>query len=108
MKRSEFRALIREEIKRVMHETRAGLLRENNEAIDLSKEFAVVERGGNIGSQSDYVPQFKGRIVKTFDTAAEAKEYAKQRRSRLSPGEKSYYRMTYVVVRNLKSNMKKD
>ena len=43
MKRSEFRALIREEIKRVMHETRAGLLRENNEAIDLSqKESEVV------------------------------------------------------------------
>ena len=79
-----------------------------NESEDLSKEFAVVERGGNIGSQSNYVPQFKGRIVKTFDTAEEAKEYAKQRRSGLSPGEKSYYKMTYVVVRNLKSNMKKD
>ena len=78
-----------------------------NESEDLSKEFAVVERGGNIGSQSNYVPQFKGRIVKTFDTAEEAKEYAKQRRSGLSPGEKSYYKMTYVVVRNLKSKPKK-
>ncbi len=94
MKQSELRQLIREEISKIINESLE---------IDLSKPFSVVEKGGPIGSNNkDYFPQLGGTIIKTFDNAEEAKEYAKRRRNQLTPGEKSYYRMTYTVVKTPK------
>jgi hypothetical protein len=94
MKKSELRQIIREEISKVLNE---------DEEIDLSKPFSVVGKGGTIGSSTkNYFPQFGGSIIKTFDTAEEAKEYAARRRKQLTPGEKSYYKMTYTVVRTPK------
>jgi hypothetical protein len=49
----------------------------------------VIRIGGPIGS--------KIKVVKEFEDHEEAKAYAKLRRSFLSPGEKSYYGMAYIV-----------
>lgn len=53
------------------------------------KNYGVFQKGGSIGSH-DY-------FVKTNLTKDEAKEYAKRLRKTLTPGEKKYYGMTYVV-----------
>lgn len=75
-----------------------------NESLDEFKPFSVVEKGGSIGrGRSNYLPQFNGEIIKTFNTAEEAKQYASERRKRLTPGEKSYYGMTYIVVKTPKA-----
>lgn len=94
MKKSELRQLIREEISKV--------LKEENE-LDLNKPYGVVEKGGYIGSsKKNYIPQYSGRLIKTFATAEEAKEYAKRKKSALSPGEKSYYKISYSVIKTPK------
>ena len=49
----------------------------------------VILKGGYIGTTN--------KVVKEFEDHEEAKAYAKLRRSLLSPGEKSYYRMSYTV-----------
>lgn len=96
MKLQEFRKLIREEIQKVLTE-------ENDESIDLSKPYAVIVKGGSIGgSRENYLPQYGGTIVATFDTVEDAKKYASGRRKMLSPGDRSYYKMTYNVVKNTK------
>ena len=60
--------------------------------------YAVVLRGGSIGEfKHAYV--IKGLpIIKTFNLKQDAIEYAKQRNSRLTKGEKSYYKMRYSVI----------
>lgn len=49
----------------------------------------VILKGGYIGTAD--------KVVKEFENHEEAKAYAKLRRSFLSPGEKGYYGMTYIV-----------
>lgn len=49
----------------------------------------VILKGGYIGATD--------KVVKEFENHEEAKAYAKLRRSFLSPGEKGYYGMTYIV-----------
>jgi len=49
----------------------------------------VILVGGSIGMVN--------KIVREFENHEEAKAYAKTRRSFLSPGEKSYYGMSYIV-----------
>ena len=102
MKKSELQQIIREEISRV--------LKEND--VDLTKPYGVVQKGGPIGSGSkrSYIPQLNGEVIKTFDNIEDAKEFAKRYRSRLSSGEKSYYKMSYTVVKipkNLKEEISK-
>ena len=48
--------------------------------------------GGSIGERND-------KPVRTFYSEAEAKAFAKSRNARLTPGEKSYYKMRYVLRR---------
>ena len=49
----------------------------------------VILKGGYIGKGN--------KVVAEFENHEEAKAYAKSRRSFLSPGEKSYYGMSYIV-----------
>jgi hypothetical protein len=49
----------------------------------------VILKGGYIGAVN--------KVVAEFEIHEEAKAYAKRRRATLSPGEKSYYGMSYVV-----------
>ena len=71
---------------------------------DVTIQYGVYEIGGSIGSPKDgYDPRVGGRLVKTFDDKEEAKAYAAKRRKQLTPGEKSYYKMGYVV-RPVKGN----
>lgn len=73
------------------------------ESEESSSEFyGVFEKGGSIGKSDatrDYLHAWSGRdagtLVKVFSSSDEAKNYAKRRRSMLSPGERSYYRMGY-------------
>ncbi|HDK42883.1 MAG TPA: hypothetical protein ENG87_05870 [Candidatus Pacearchaeota archaeon] len=61
-------------------------------------QYYVVLKGGQIGKK--YAPKglFQGMpIVDTFNTREEATEYAKRMSKRLSPGEKSYYKMRYLI-----------
>jgi hypothetical protein len=67
-----------------------------------TKPFGVVLIGGSIGEAANsvhpYLPRFNGRLVAEFDDREEAKTYAKERRSRLSKGERSHYGMSYKTV----------
>ena len=49
----------------------------------------VIQKGGRI---SEY-----GKIVATFDSHEEAKQYAKNRRKHLTPEERHYYKYSYTV-----------
>ena len=49
----------------------------------------VIQKGGYIGTVN--------KVIKEFEDHEEAKAYAKSRRSFLSPGEKSYYGMSFIV-----------
>ena len=49
----------------------------------------VIQKGGRIGEA--------GRVVKEFANHEEAKAYAKQRRKHLTPGERQYYKYSFVV-----------
>jgi len=55
-------------------------------------KYGVFAKGGSVGSQ-----RFRDDPLKTFDTKEEAVADARRRRSSLSPGERGYYRMGYVV-----------
>jgi hypothetical protein len=55
-------------------------------------KYGVFAKGGSVGSQ-----RFRDDPLKTFDTKEEAVRDARRRRSSLSPGERGYYRMGYVV-----------
>jgi hypothetical protein len=50
----------------------------------------VIRVGGSIGAS-------QSRVVGEFENHEEAKAYAKSMRKYLTPGEKSYYGMSYVV-----------
>ena len=66
---------------------------------DTDKAYGVFLRGGSIGDSGGTT--LDGMTLKsTFDTKEEAQEYTKRRNKRLSPGEKQYYKMRYLV-RNL-------
>jgi hypothetical protein len=49
----------------------------------------VIQKGGRIGDS--------GRVVKEFACHEEAKAYAKQRRKQLTPGERHYYKYSFIV-----------
>ena len=49
----------------------------------------VIQKGGYIGQSN--------KVVAEFEDHEEAKAYAKRRRKSLSPGERSYYKMGYIV-----------
>lgn len=67
-------------------------------------KFNVIRTGGSIGSinQDMKLPTWdaknRGVIVKTFENKEEAKDFAKALRSWLTPGERSYYKMSYKTV----------
>jgi inosine/xanthosine triphosphate pyrophosphatase family protein len=63
-------------------------------------KFAKVLFGGSIGGKTiRSARDTKGmKFDKVFDTKDEAKAEAKMSNKNLSPGEKSYYRMSYKVV----------
>ena len=54
------------------------------------KYFGVFRKGGNMGQGNE-------KLVYSFVDKEEAKQRAKRLRNTLSPGEKSYYGMTYIV-----------
>lgn len=64
--------------------------------------WGVFEAGGSIGQNSDdalraWVGGKSGRLIKIFDSAESAKNYAKRLRSTRTAGEKSYYKITYFI-----------
>ncbi len=91
----------------VIRNLRAEGVKEGDEFInegDVSLKpglFALVSIGGSIGSKPKY-PIFAsgsiGSIIETSDDKDALKETAKQMRSRLSPGERKYYGMSYTVT----------
>ena len=84
-----------------------------NESEESSSEFyGVFEKGGSIGKSyatRDDLHAWSGRdagtLVKVFSSSDEAKNYAKRMRSRLSPGERSYYGMGYFVKKLSKKDL---
>ena len=72
------------------------------------EKYGVIQTGGSIGEQNkdDYyhVGSVFGTLVRRDMSKDEATEFAKNRRKRLSPGERSYYGINYRVVpmKNLK------
>lgn len=83
------------------------------ESEESSSEFyGVFEKGGSIGKSNatrDDLHAWSGRdagtLVKVFSSSDEAKNYAKRMRSRLSPGERSYYGMGYFVKKLSKKDL---
>lgn len=64
--------------------------------------MGVFETGGSIGQDSDdalraWVGGKPGYLIKIFDSAESAKNYAKRLRSNRTAGEKSYYKITYFI-----------
>jgi hypothetical protein len=49
----------------------------------------VIQKGGRISEH--------GKVVATFDDHELAKQYAKNRRKHLTPGERHYYKYSYTV-----------
>lgn len=49
----------------------------------------VIQKGGRIGEH--------GKVVAEFENHDEAKQYAKNRRKHLTPGEKQYYKYSFIV-----------
>lgn len=80
--------------------TKNKLTEANDTDIDLSKPFAVIAVGGSIGdNKTNYIPKYRGKVYKTFDDVNDAKTYASRYRKMLSKGEKTYYGMSYKVVK---------
>ena len=75
-------------------------INEANGKVDLSLPFAVIRKGGSIGSSTkNYIPTDKGVIVSTFNNQNDAKEEAASLRKTLSPQAKQYYKTTYTVTK---------
>ena len=75
-------------------------INEANGKVDLSLPFAVIRKGGSIGSSTkNYIPTDKGVIVSTFNNQNDAKEEAASLRKTLSPQAKQYYKTTYKKIR---------
>ncbi len=66
------------------------------------KEYGLVMLGGSIGEKPiRSVAELKGKTVvdpKVFPSIEKAKENAKRMNGYLSPGEKKYYGLKYVVA----------
>ena len=80
-----------------------------SENVDLAQEFAIVRTGGSIGSKAEIPMPVSGEIgavIQTSDDDLELKEIAKSYRKRLSPGEKKYYGIRYLVIRLTNSKRK--
>ena len=58
---------------------------------EMSEAFGVYRKGGSIGEKPSNEPH------KTFDTKDEARNHARGMNRQLSPGEKKYYRIKYLV-----------
>ena len=72
------------------------LLTEYGNEPDIKKQWAVVLKGGSIGSGGGW--SLDGMSIRySFDSEAEAKSQAKRSNKRLSPGERKYYGMRYLV-----------
>ncbi|MCK9576033.1 MAG: hypothetical protein WC979_00530 [Candidatus Pacearchaeota archaeon] len=74
----------------------------NEGEINLDNKYALVCMGGSIGRGNISYPVFVGRdqgcIVETGDDKDAMVETKKRRNKTLSPGEKSYYGMSYKVI----------
>jgi hypothetical protein len=86
------------------------LLTEYQNEPDIKKQWAVVLKGGSIGSRGrgwavDGLP-----IRYSFDSEDEAKNQAKRSNKRLSPGERKHYGMRYLVrdIVKFKSKLRKE
>lgn len=82
------------------------------ESVESTEFYGVFEKGGSIGksyANRDNLHAWSGRdagtLVKVFSSSDEAKNYAKRMRSRLSPGERSYYGMGYFVKKLSKKDL---
>ena len=71
----------------------------------VKESYGVFQLGGSIGQRSNDAGKVTHRfgrdlgvLVKSFDTAEEAKDYAARMRKTLSPGEKGYYGISYRVA----------
>jgi len=77
--------------------------------ISLSDQFALVLCGGSIGAKQSF-PIFIGNIMGTVIETGNDKDYLieekKRRNKQLTPGEKSYYRMSYKVIELTNSKIK--
>ena len=76
---------------------------------DVKKQWAVVLKGGSIGSGKGW--NIDGMSIRySFDSEAKAKDQAKRSNKRLSPGERKYYGMRYLVrdLKKFKSKLKKN
>jgi len=90
-----------------LFETKIGVLNESD--VDLSQEFAIVRTGGSIGNKPEFPMPVGGEIgtvIQTSDDDLELKEIAKRYRKNLSPGEKKYYGIRYLVIRLTNSKRK--
>lgn len=70
--------------------TEANPFRKKGVRVTREQRYAVYSKGGSIGSKND-------EPVKVFDTAEEAKDYAKRMRKLLTPGERKHYGLGYTV-----------
>jgi hypothetical protein len=74
-----------------------------------SDKFALVSKGGSIGSKPKY-PVFTGgkmaSIIETSNDKEALKEKAKRMAKSLSPGERKYYGMGYSVIEITPSKVK--
>ena len=82
------------------------------ESVESTEFYGVFEKGGSIEKSyatRDDLHAWSGRnvdhLVKVFSSFEEAKNYAKRMRSRLSPGERSYYGMGYFVKKLSKKDL---
>ena len=66
------------------------------------EKYGVIQTGGTIGEHNKdtyyHVGSVFGTLVKQDVSKDEATEFAKNRRKRLSPGERKYYGINYRVV----------
>ena len=66
------------------------------------EKYGVIQTGGAIGERNKdtyyHVGSVFGTLVKQDVSKDEATEFAKNRRKRLSPGERKYYGINYRVV----------
>lgn len=85
------------------------LLMEKDDTLNINDPYLVVKFGGSVGQiKSQKGKGYKyyvsgkgwGIIQATFQDLEEAKEYAKNRNSLLSRGQKGYYKIRYNVVPN--------
>ena len=65
-------------------------LQESSSPNKTGVRYGVFSRGGSVGSEHN-------DPVATFDNVEDAKQYAARRRKMLTPGERKYYKMGYVV-----------